>query len=291
METKYIREFAVLAAIGSYSSAAKALFISQSSLFKHVKALETDLGVPLFERIGKHIVLSEYGQLFLPYAKKFVETEDSCLSEIDASRILSSSVIYIGTQYRITHLVALFRKLDRRYTLRVIEHGSLNTFFNDGCELAFIRDFTDTSGKYESLHFISDRMAVVLPKDHPLAAQSSLSPADLRDEDFICLSTDSHDSTSGVDMLRRILNFTPRVVMSSSLGSESVRLVNAGIGITVICKNTVIDDLPDGVVLCDLEGSEVFDVSLVWQRGENLSAGAKAFIDFLRRYIDEREKS
>ena len=63
MEIDYVNEFLVLAKVLNYSDAADRLFISQSSLFKHIKALETELGVPLFEKDGKFIVLSKYGMI------------------------------------------------------------------------------------------------------------------------------------------------------------------------------------------------------------------------------------
>ena len=50
MELSYIREFVVLAETGNYLEAADALFIAQSSLSRHIKSIELDLGSPLFDR-------------------------------------------------------------------------------------------------------------------------------------------------------------------------------------------------------------------------------------------------
>ena len=70
MEIDYICEFAVLAETCSFSEAAEQLFISQSELSRHLRALETDLGAPLFDRTTRSVTLNSTGQLFLPYARQ-----------------------------------------------------------------------------------------------------------------------------------------------------------------------------------------------------------------------------
>ena len=76
MELSYIREFVVLAETGNYLEAADALFIAQSSLSRHIKSIELDLGSPLFDRTTRKVVLNGFGQAFLPYAKKMVEIQE-----------------------------------------------------------------------------------------------------------------------------------------------------------------------------------------------------------------------
>mgnify|MGYP000270200484 CR=1 FL=1 len=71
MELSYIREFVVLAETGNYLEAADALFIAQSSLSRHIKSIELDLGSPLFDRTTRKVVLNGFGQAFLPYAKRW----------------------------------------------------------------------------------------------------------------------------------------------------------------------------------------------------------------------------
>ena len=76
MELKYMKEFIVLTEIGNYTAAADELFISQSSLTKHIQSLEGELGVPLFDRSTRKVVLSSYGRALLPYAIRLVEVCD-----------------------------------------------------------------------------------------------------------------------------------------------------------------------------------------------------------------------
>lgn len=70
MELNYLNDFVTLARIRHFQNAADALFISQSTLSKHIKAIESELGQDLFIRSRKCSQLTEFGKLFLPYAKK-----------------------------------------------------------------------------------------------------------------------------------------------------------------------------------------------------------------------------
>ena len=81
------------------------MFISQSSLFNHIKTLEAELSVPLFERSGKRIIVSEYGQMFLPYAHRIIDATEGFDNEVKEKKMDASRAILIGTQYRLTQLV------------------------------------------------------------------------------------------------------------------------------------------------------------------------------------------
>lgn len=64
MEIDYIREFVTLADVGNYMEAADILFISQSTLSRHIKSIEEDLGAPLFDRTTRKVVINDFGKIF-----------------------------------------------------------------------------------------------------------------------------------------------------------------------------------------------------------------------------------
>ena len=75
MDIDYIHEFVVLADTGNYMEAADKLFLTQSSLTRHIQKLEADLGVLLFDRSTRHIELNKYGNLFMPYARQISQLQ------------------------------------------------------------------------------------------------------------------------------------------------------------------------------------------------------------------------
>lgn len=75
MTLNQINEFVVLAQTRSFHRTAEILYISQSSLSKHIQSLEVELGKPLFERTRRRVELSLFGQSFLPYATQIANIE------------------------------------------------------------------------------------------------------------------------------------------------------------------------------------------------------------------------
>ncbi|MCD8018868.1 MAG: LysR family transcriptional regulator [Clostridiales bacterium] len=76
METKYIQEFLVLAEMESSYAAAEKLFVSQSTLVRHIQGIEDEFGVPLFNRSKRGFVLNDAGRIFVDCAKKIALTQD-----------------------------------------------------------------------------------------------------------------------------------------------------------------------------------------------------------------------
>ena len=115
MELSYIREFVVLAETGNYLEAADALFIAQSSLSRHIKSIELDLGSPLFDRTTRKVVLNGFGQAFLPYAKKMVEIQEEYENVLQSYLSGVSSTITVASipsmvRYNITDVLAGFKQ-------------------------------------------------------------------------------------------------------------------------------------------------------------------------------------
>lgn len=101
MNFNQLRYFVAIVKHGSFWSAALEEYISQSSLSKQIKALETELGVVLFNRTGNKITLTEAGQCFYDYALQLLETknemhqelmafEDTPIEEVNSLRFQSS---------------------------------------------------------------------------------------------------------------------------------------------------------------------------------------------------------
>ncbi len=68
MEIRHVKTFCAIVKYGSFSKAAQALGYAQSTVTAHIKALENDLHLPLFDRLGKKVLLTKAGHQFHPYA-------------------------------------------------------------------------------------------------------------------------------------------------------------------------------------------------------------------------------
>ncbi len=280
MELEHIREFLTLAESGNYCEAASRLFISQSALFKHIKSLENEIGVPLFIRNGNRIVISDFGRMFLPYATNTLKPIDQFIHEVEIKCSEKSNMVLIGANYRVTELIAEFRQHYEKYQIRLLERGAtvIDTMFKEGCEIAFVRNLEDPEGKYVSIPYAKDHLGVVLYPSHPLASRERINIIELRHENFISPSQE-RISDDPVLKLCEEAGFIPRIVLNAITGSEVARLVSLGLGIAVLNKYTIHQN---GIKIIDLEPLVEYDISLCYRKDIPLSAAAKAFIGFVR---------
>jgi len=111
MELRQIRYFLKAKELLNFTEAANHLFISQSTLSQQVKQLEDELGIPLFNRIGKRITLTEAGAVFSEYAEKsLLKSQEGFLALRDL-KDLKTGELTIGVTYgmRSTLIEALIR--------------------------------------------------------------------------------------------------------------------------------------------------------------------------------------
>ena len=101
MKFDYLREFVAAAQSEEMQQCAKELGISPSVLSKHMKAIEQELGVPLFMRSRK-TELSPYGKILLPYAKELVKIQDDYEQDFSEQNEEVSPKLVVGLLLRLT---------------------------------------------------------------------------------------------------------------------------------------------------------------------------------------------
>lgn len=183
MELNHVKEFIALTKTENYLEAAENLFISQSSLSKHIKSLEVELGTTLFDRTIRQLKLNEAGKVFLKYAQQLIDVQHQCntalinLKEAEEQNLTIGS-IPIMAPYGITDMLIDFKKANVKINLSIIEGETeqlKQKLRNDDCDLIFIRRLSGQKEVAEDLddfaviNFTTDYLVAVLPNDHPLA--------------------------------------------------------------------------------------------------------------------------
>ncbi len=105
MELRQLKYFIRSAELLNFTEAAKGLFVSQSTLSQQIRQLEEELGLLLFDRIGKRVRLTEAGTLFLPYARQSVLDSDSGKMVIEDLKKLKTGELHIGVTYGLSSLL------------------------------------------------------------------------------------------------------------------------------------------------------------------------------------------
>lgn len=289
MEIEYLREFTVVAKLGSFSRAAEELCLSQSALSKHILALERELGAPLLIRNSRNVSLSVAGAQILPLAAQIYQLSNKIRVAADHQSVREKTFLRIASipvmaQYNITGLLAKFQQLHTNIALEVTEceQQALSSMLEkDECELAFTRRGLGDEDGLQFIQICRDNLVAVAPLGHPLAQQETVHILDLRDEPLLFL-----DQQTGFHHLYASLckgaGFVPNITYTGHRPENIVELAAQNMGIALLMKrHTDYVSNPD-VVCIDVAPLVESSVCLVRRKDRTLSAQGQAFWDFVR---------
>ena len=186
MEIRQVRYFVMVAQTGSFSQAAKDLFISQSTLSQQIQQLENEVGVKLLERNTRKVTLSEYGQEFLPYAKNLIYDAEACLGSIMDVRNMATGKLVIGVTYTFSSvMVDVLKEFIRDYpgirlSIRTaLMEELMDMLVRNEIDLALSYDPGHKYDNIESTELFRSGICVIARDTHPLAQKVSISLEEL----------------------------------------------------------------------------------------------------------------
>ena len=232
MDISRFGEFAILAQSRTFLDAAELLFMSQSTLSKHIMAMERELGCNLIDRSQRHVTLTAQGEALLPYAQKIATLQHRYLAAIQIAADEPLERITVGSipimaPYGITDAVIDFQQANPSYSVELIEgEGSAlkQMLLREDIDLAFIRDGGAIEPEFKKIPFTTDRLVAVIPLDHPLAKRNAIEIDDLIDENFLMLPQGSFVSELTLSLCRKA-GFSPRVTFTGKRAENIISLV------------------------------------------------------------------
>lgn len=285
METKYIPEFIALAEYGSSYVAAEKLFVSQSSLLRHVQAIEDEFGMPLFERNRKGFILNKAGQVFLPYARQIVSLRDHCYDVLHREES-DRSTVRVCAEGKIVELMIDFRKA---YLDRFIEYCKVpsaeEALYEGKVDVAFLTNLTPRhADSFQTIRFAKEEVLLLAYEDHPLARLERVSMEQLRDERFVVLAD---DLVIDERFYRRVGggDSRPMIVASVPTGSDLIRMVRERIGVALIHGRSGMVPPAEGLRVLPLDPPIEYEMNIYFRKDVPLSAAAETFVGFARRWI------
>jgi LysR family cyn operon transcriptional activator len=196
MELRHLRYFTALAECLNFTRAAERAHVTQSTMSSQIRQLEEEVGCVLFERIGKRVVMTERGELFLEFATRALREVDSGLGALKRSPAEMAGQIRVGATHTfntgfIPQCVATF--LERHPTARVaVEDLSADdictSLLAGRLDLGIAYRPGDTSGlRFEPLY--QEEMVLVVSEQHPFAHRRRLRMAELHGQRLVMLPT------------------------------------------------------------------------------------------------------
>ena len=199
MKFDYLREFVAAAQSEEMQHCARELGLSPSVLSKHIKAIEQELGVPLFMRSRK-TELSPYGKILLPYARELVKVQDDYLQDFlgtaeEVRPQLTVGLSPIQFRERSGQLMENFiLEHPQEVVLKEADNAALCQMVLDGeIDMAFVRTQPTLTRDPNLVYipFCSDPMVAFMHPEHPLANAPSVTIEEIKDEHILLRSENS----------------------------------------------------------------------------------------------------
>lgn len=223
MNLNYLKEFLVLAKTLNYRIAAQKLYISQSSLSRHMEALEAELNSRLFNRTTQVVTLTETGELLLRRADSLLDEYIDIVNQIQQIESNLSGHLRIGVPYySVTdYLGTVPKDFETAFPDIKIEYvvdtptDVHSNLVNDKVDLGFLVNYKighNNSLEYEPVY--RERLGVIMNTQNPLAKKDYLLFSDLRNERFLLLTDPFFISSMSQinDLTKRLGGFLPNNV-------------------------------------------------------------------------------
>tara|TARA_R110001632_G_scaffold82802_6_gene183700 strand:- start:50015 stop:50896 length:882 start_codon:yes stop_codon:yes gene_type:complete len=278
--------FIKVAETSSFSEAASKLFLTQPAISKRIAALESNLGVRLFDRIGRQVQLTEAGIRLLPKARKMAED----LQDIKRSMTLQMQDVSGELRLSTSHHVGLRRlpKSLKRFQEDFpsahleIEFTQSEEAYQDvlkgRAELGIITLSNKENPLIESLPIWSDPLTCVVSKDHPLALSKKLSLIELAQH--ACVLPNKNTFTRQIaEQVFGKQGLKPKVRMNTNNLETLAMLVGIGWGWSLL-PSTLVDEKLVVLNIADLNVERKLGV--IHHKQRTLSRAATAFIELLK---------
>lgn len=275
--------------VGSLTKAAEKLHLTQSGVSYAVSTLEAELGISLLKRAHSGIRLTSNGARILPYVKKILHEEELLRQEIAAIKSFDTGTVRLGTlsSVSVQWLPGILAYFNEKYPHIEVKtylgcYDEMNAWISNGTiDFGFV--CLPTSKSFDTIPLKRDKLMVILPPNHPLRHQKTISYAQIKDECFIMPQWGSDDN------IRRILNehkLNLRVKYELMEERTILAMVQKGLGISIL-PELILVNVPDDIHVVDLEEADYRLVGIAALSLKNIPPAAKKFLDCICSWLHD----
>lgn len=296
MEIRQLKSFRTVANLLSFNKAAGQLHYAQSSISAQIQTLEEQLGVQLFDRLGKRIQLTDSGTQLLQYANKILDLVDETESVITGeNEPVGSLTVRIPETFGVHRLPPVLNAFHSRFPkvrlsfITCALEGLANDLRKGLTDLAFLLAESISAPDIEVESLGTESVVLVASPDHPLCAKKSVHTRDLAGATILLSRVDC----SYRRIFEQILK-DEEVTSFNKFEFNSVEVIKQsvvhGLGIAVLPEIAVAEEIRRKrlVVLPWSEGGIEVAILMVWFRERWISPTIRAFMDMTRKIIKQR---
>jgi len=290
---RQLKVFEAVARHSSYTRAAEELHLSQPAVSMQIKQLEDNIGIPLFERLGKKIYLTEAGKELYGYSSSISRQLDEVDEILESMKGISRGRLRISVastaNYFATQLLAEFAKIHEGITVALDvtnRAGLLTQLANNETDLVIMGQPPKELDLMTEA-FMDNPLVVIAPQDHPLAQKKKVPFERLQEETFVVRE---QGSGTRIAMERYFADRGARLTTSMEMTSNVAikQAVEAGLGLGIVSIHTL--ELEIETKRLAILDASAFPILRHWyvvnREGKRLSPVAQAFKEFVLNEAD-----
>jgi DNA-binding transcriptional LysR family regulator len=290
MELRHLRYFVAVADAGSVSRAAAQLRVTQPALSRQIRDLESELGLPLFDRVGRRLQLTAAGDNLLARTRDILRAADGLREQAGALAGGASGTLRLGaTAQTLESLISAFLVGFRRQwpgiDVRLVEDGGmrLKTRVQRG-ELHLALGAVPAGDDLRARPLFPVWVLAVMPSRTALARRRTLDVSELDHEAVLLLRRD-FASRLRFDAACETARIRPRVLLEAGDPHSLVSLARGGHGIAIVPSTTLFSRAGLHVAPLTRNGRAIGgSTAAVWDARRHLPLYAQAFVDALFAY-------
>jgi DNA-binding transcriptional LysR family regulator len=295
MEVRQLQTFCVLAEELNFTRTAELVHTVQSNVTSQIKSLEAEVGAPLFDRLGKRVVLTEAGRRLRPYAERALAAMDQGQRAVKFGTE-PAGPLHIGTPesvlvYRLPEVLKVFRK--RYPKVNLFFHPDSQERLADALETGKLDLAISMSRRFGGPHLntISMRAEDIYlfsTPDHPLSKEKKVYPKDLTDQTLLLTETGC-----GYRMMLEMQLASELVRPESITEFSSIEAIKqcvaAGMGIGLLPEIVIASELKKRqFAVLNWQAAKIsIQTSVVWHKDRWVSPAMRAFLDVVTATLQQ----
>ena len=295
MELRQLEIFRALAQELHFTKAAARVHCVQSNVTTQIRALESELGARLFDRLAKRVVLTDAGRRLLPYAERVLSTVDEGRAAV-GQNATPSGPLRIGTPesvltYRLPRILGRFRKLYPKVELSFrpyLDLGLVHLIESGELDLAVWMEDAVQHDRLKAMRLRNEKLVFIAAPEHPLARKKRVTPHDLAGQTLLLTEAGCSYRTK-LDELLSVMSIRPESITEFSSVEAIKECVSLGMGLSLLPEIVVDRELSrKQLVSLAWTGTEMgIATHVVWHKDKWISPALGAFISLLEQMLKE----
>lgn len=297
MNLKQLEAFVQVSESGSFSKAAKELFLTQPTISAHISSLEKELNVRLFIRNTKEVSLSDDGKDLYRYAKQITDLEKAIeerfyMDSDDGKHFITIAASTIPAQYLLPKVLMCYRERYPKEQIKIMETDSSEVVTQ---VVDHMVDVGFTGTVLEKKHckyipFYKDELAVITPDtpEYRILKEQNRDDIDwIKRKPLILREEGSGTRKEAEKQLKSAgISMETLDIVASIANQETIKKsVKQGMGITVLSRLAAEDE--DGLLIFPIPGAdEGRDINLVYNKNYQMTRSADRFIRIVKEVYD-----